>query len=136
MVLIVDDYPDLRRVLALLLKGEGYEVAEAGSAREALAVMDARVPHCVLLDGHMPEVNGITLLRQIRAEPRYADVRVIFFSADGALREPAIEAGAVAFVEKASLDFGALSRELDRHCKAARPKPARLDVDRPGRRIG
>lgn len=136
MVLVVDDNDSGRRAITLLIEREGYDAIDAGSAEAALAVMLVRLPHCVILDGHMPETDGIEFLLQIREDPRVAAVRVIIFSADPDLRDLAMASGADAFVEKGSLDFAVLWREMRRHCvEPARPWPVPEPLPSERRRI-
>ncbi|HEX8912886.1 MAG TPA: response regulator [Humisphaera sp.] len=127
MILLVDDNPDLLRPLELLLSVYGYEVGTADSGHAALAKMSAAAPHCVILDYHMPEMDGMAVLRAIRAERRYDQVHVVLFTADDRpeLRAAAAAAGADAFVRKGSLDFAELERVVRDHCRPRRaPRPA------------
>lgn len=77
--LIVDDDPNLRRVLTRLMQGDGFDCEEAGSGVEALAVLERRPATLVLTDLNMPELDGIGLLREIRA--RYPDTAVVMITA-------------------------------------------------------
>ena len=65
--LVVDDEPRLRRVLARLLEGEGFTCAEACSGVEALAELEKGPVPLVISDLRMPEMDGVTLLREIIA---------------------------------------------------------------------
>jgi len=67
-VLIVDDEPNVREVLADILEGAGYEVLTAASGREALDKLQSenREPHLVLLDIMMPGLDGFQVLDLIR----------------------------------------------------------------------
>jgi putative two-component system response regulator len=77
--LVADDEPRLRQVLARLMRAEGFECHEAASGVEALEVL-ARVPvTLVLSDLRMPQMDGIELLREVRA--RYPDVAVVMITA-------------------------------------------------------
>jgi CheY-like chemotaxis protein/anti-sigma regulatory factor (Ser/Thr protein kinase) len=66
-VLVVDDEADSREVLKAALERCGAEIVVAGSAREALALLDARLPHVVVSDLEMPEESGYDFIRQLRA---------------------------------------------------------------------
>lgn len=121
MILIVDDHDDIRIALAMLIKMEGFETVQASSGLSALSLMRARRPHCVILDFNMPGMDGLEVLAAVRADPQLASTRVILFSAQGDdLRQRALAAGADAYVQKCSLDFAALRRELFRHCRPTR----------------
>ena len=63
--LVVDDEPRLRRVLVRLLEGEGFTCAEAGSGVEALRELEKGAVPLVISDLRMPEMDGVTLLREI-----------------------------------------------------------------------
>jgi CheY-like chemotaxis protein len=75
-VLIVEDDPDTRQMLAMLLTHESYEVMTAANGREALAAMRERRPCLVLLDLMMPVMNGWDFRREQLADPKLADVPV------------------------------------------------------------
>lgn len=78
-VLIVDDEPQLRRVLSRLMLSDGFEVDEATNGKEALAALQRRAATLVLSDLYMPELDGMELLRETRA--RHPDTAVIMITA-------------------------------------------------------
>ena len=65
-ILLVDDEPELRRMVAGLLTGAGYEVAEAADCAQARAAMAAQQPDAVLLDVMLPDGDGFSLLPELR----------------------------------------------------------------------
>jgi CheY-like chemotaxis protein len=69
-VLIVEDDPDAREILAMVLDHAGATVATAGTAAGALAELDRGVPDVMLCDITMPDQDGYELLRSVRARPR------------------------------------------------------------------
>ena len=77
--LIVDDEAPLRQVLVHLMRGDGFECAEAANGREALDYLETHTVTLVVSDLRMPEVDGIELLREIRA--RYPDTAVVLLTA-------------------------------------------------------
>src|SRR5437867_11323625 len=77
--LVVDDEPRLRRVLVRLLEGEGFACAEAGSGAEALQELEKGAVPLVISDLRMPEMDGVTLLREIIT--RWPDTAVIVVTA-------------------------------------------------------
>lgn len=85
-ILIVDDDAPIREALAGLLPLYGYEVSTAGHGLEALRVLEEVVPDAVLLDLSMPVMDGVTLLRRLRADRRFARLPVLVWSADPAGR--------------------------------------------------
>ncbi len=79
-VLLVDDEADNRRIYGLILQHEGYAVKTASSAADAFASAMESAPDIVLSDVSMPEEDGLSLLRRLRAEKRTASVPVILMS--------------------------------------------------------
>ncbi len=77
-VLVVDDDPALLRTLTLNLRARDYEVETAADGRSALQVVSERMPDLVLLDLGLPDIDGISVLRQLRSS---ADVPVLVLSA-------------------------------------------------------
>jgi two-component system, OmpR family, alkaline phosphatase synthesis response regulator PhoP len=101
-ILVVDDEPAIREYETTLLSELGHEVLVAADGAEALELARAKQPHLVLLDIMMPELSGIEVCRQLRADPRTRDIRVIVVSAVDAKRalEESIIAGADDFLAK------------------------------------
>ncbi|MEM7565357.1 MAG: response regulator, partial [Pseudomonadota bacterium] len=100
-ILVVDDEPDIRFLLKDILEDEGYQVDVAEHARAANEVRKTVDPDLVLLDIWMPEVDGVTLLKEWKSSGR-DDCPVVMMSGHGTV-ETAVEAtrfGAVDFVEK------------------------------------
>lgn len=100
-ILIVDDEPDIRSSVRDILIDEGYIVENAENGEAARRLMRAKKPDLILLDIWMPDIDGITLLKEITHELA-VDVPVIMMSGHGTV-ETAVEAtrlGAVDFIEK------------------------------------
>ncbi len=124
-ILVVDDEPDIRFLLKDILEDEGYEVDVAEHARAANDIRRSSRPDLVLLDIWMPEVDGVTLLKEWKSSGR-DDCPVVMMSGHGTV-ETAVEAtryGAVDFVEKplsmAKL-LSTVKSALTRHGAGARP---------------
>lgn len=84
-ILAVDDEPDLRNLLRILLKGKGYEVDEAASGTEAVAmVRQTPVYDLVIMDIMMPDMDGVEACRQIR---QFSTVPLLFLTARGQLED-------------------------------------------------
>ena len=100
-ILVVDDEPDIRTLLKEILEDEGYRVTTAQNATEARTVRQQQHPNLVLLDIWMPDIDGITLLKEwTETEP--LDIPVIIMSGHATV-ETAVEAtrlGAYDFIEK------------------------------------
>ena len=88
-ILVVDDDPELRHVLALALTDEGYEVRCAPDGRAALDLLEEWLPRLILLDLMMPELDGWTFRAHQLATERARDVPVVILSAG---RDPSVEA--------------------------------------------
>ena len=65
-LIVVDDVKDAADTLALMLQLDGYEVRTAHDGAQALAMIDAYVPHCILFDIDMPGIDGLELSRRVR----------------------------------------------------------------------
>jgi len=101
-ILIVDDSQVIQRVLSLQLRKNGYEVVVAGSAAEALQRLEQAPVDLVIMDIAMPEVDGLTLLRQVRSDPCFQKLPIIMLTASGQDQDrlTAREAGANDFLSK------------------------------------
>ena len=101
LVLIVDDDAAIREFVRINLEAEGYEVREAGSAREGLEALDDGPPDLILLDVMMPRVDGWEMLRRVQERHGVGSIPVIMFSGKAdAGPDEAAERGAQAFVGK------------------------------------
>ncbi|HRD49005.1 MAG: response regulator [Candidatus Competibacter sp.] len=80
-ILIVDDQPQNLQLLANILSREGYRMRPAPSGTTALRSAAAKAPDLVLLDVHMPGMDGYEVCRRLKAEAGTRDVPVIFLSA-------------------------------------------------------
>ncbi|MFL5802380.1 MAG: response regulator [Roseiflexaceae bacterium] len=101
-ILIADDDPIGREMLAVLLAPQGYRLIYAGDGAEALAQAELLPPDLVLLDAMMPKMDGFEVCRRLRADPLLREVPVIMLTAldDRESRLQAIEAGADDFISK------------------------------------
>ncbi len=68
LILVVDDEPDIRRVVRAYLERDGFSVITAGDGAEALRLARQRRPNAVVLDLMLPDVQGLEVCRQLRAE--------------------------------------------------------------------
>ncbi len=87
-VLIADDEPDVREIMAKWVKNEGYEVVTAGDGAEAWEKIQKDVPDIILLDLMMPQMNGFEVLKNLRENPPTEKWQpVIIISALGELED-------------------------------------------------
>jgi len=80
-ILIADDNPDNVTLLARYMKNEGYTYITAGDGNETLEKARTEMPDLILLDVNMPEKDGFTVLKEIRADPAIEYIPVIIFTA-------------------------------------------------------
>lgn len=100
LILVVDDEPDIRDLIKDILQDEGYLVITAANGEQARTAFDANSPSLILLDIWMPDVDGISLLKEFKLQN--ADINIVMMSGHGTI-ETAVEAtrlGASDFIEK------------------------------------
>jgi len=101
-VLLVDDDPDLREVVAAMLEAVGLHIGTVGTAEEALERVRIDAPDLVVLDWNLPGMSGLDLCRVLRADARLAHLPVLFLTAHSATQDmvEAFAAGADDYVVK------------------------------------
>ncbi len=82
-VLIVEDEPDIRGLLAFHLEREGYQVVKSSTGADALRQVRARPPDLVLLDLMLPEMDGLEVCRRLRQDPATAPLPIVMLTAKG-----------------------------------------------------
>ena len=101
-ILVVDDDENILNLEKTILEQKGFSVTTAGGGSEALKVLGEEAFDLILLDVMMPEVDGFSVCRKIKNDPRLKDIPVIFLTAKGggeALAE-GFESGAVMYINK------------------------------------
>ena len=101
-VILAEDEPNIVESLRFLLARAGFEVGVCESGQRALDTVLADPPDVLVLDVMLPELDGLEVLRQMRAHDRGQSVPVLMLTAKGQRedRERAIEAGANLFITK------------------------------------
>ncbi len=101
-ILTVDDSASMRQMVAFTLKGAGYEVAEAADGQEALQLCQGRRFNLVLTDVNMPRMDGISLIRALRALPTYRFTPILMLTTESAADKKAEgkAAGATGWIVK------------------------------------
>ena len=102
-VLVVDDSRAMRAILGKILKEIGFVVSEAGHGREALEYLKHNDQiDLMLVDWNMPEMDGLELVRAVRADPAYNDIHLVMVTTESGMGEmvSALEAGANEYVMK------------------------------------
>jgi DNA-binding response OmpR family regulator len=101
-ILAVDDDPEVLDTVGRVLQREAFEVGLARSAAEALPMLERRTPDLMILDIIMPGMDGITLCQQLRRDPRFIALPILFLTAKGSTDDivDGLDAGADDYVVK------------------------------------
>jgi len=101
-ILIVDDSASIRQVVGIALRGAGYQVIDACDGKDALSKMTGDKIHLIISDVNMPNMDGITFLKEVKKHPRYKFTPVIMLTTEAGQDKMAEgrAAGAKAWVVK------------------------------------
>lgn len=101
-ILAVDESPSMRQMVHFTLKSAGHEMVEAADGKEAFDIAKSRKIDLVLTDVNMPNMDGITLIRELRKLPGYRDVPMLFLTAEsgGDKKQEGKAAGATGWILK------------------------------------
>lgn len=101
-VITVDDSRTMRDMVSYTLKEAGYNILEAEDGVQALSVLGAQKADVVITDLNMPNMDGITLIKQLRAKPDYKATPILMLTteADDAKKNAGREAGATGWIVK------------------------------------
>lgn len=124
-VLVVEDHPDLRAAVSAALREAGFEVRDVGDGQSAVEVAETFRPELLCLDLVLPERSGYEVCEHLRADPRFAGLKVVVISgrAQAMNRAHAFEAGANAFLAK-PFEMNALLAQVDALFDAPEDRPA------------
>ncbi len=114
-ILCVEDNPENRTLLRRILAAEGYSVAEASNAFEALEIALVQPPDLILLDVNMPHVDGLTLAARLKSYPALVHVPVVAITANVMRgdRERSLAAGCDGYIQK-PIDVDTLPTQVAR----------------------
>jgi CheY-like chemotaxis protein len=112
-LLVVDDHPVNLKLACDLLESEGYTVLRAQDAAQAQAVLAHTLPELILMDIQMPGMDGLTLTRLLKADPRYRGVRIAALTSHAMKgdEQRAREAGCDGYISK-PIDTRSLPRQV------------------------
>ena len=112
-ILIAEDEPDIRELVAFMLRFAGYEVVTASNGEEAVQGATREIPDLILMDVRMPRMTGYEACRIMKASPTLQDIPVVFLSAKGQESEiqSGLDAGADDYLVK-PFDLPELSARL------------------------
>ena len=100
-ILVVDDEPDILKVLSLRLEKTGYKVAYGRNGQEALDLARQMVPDLIVLDIYLPDINGDDVTRILKKDKKLKDIPVILISATAtSVAQRAEECGATGYITK------------------------------------
>jgi CheY-like chemotaxis protein len=120
-ILIVDDNPQNLKLARILLTGEGYDVRTAIDAEQALDVLASFAPRLILMDLQLPTMDGLTLTRLLKKDPRHAHIFVVALTAYAMKgdAEKALAAGCDGYVTK-PIDTDALPKMVAEYMERGR----------------
>jgi two-component system, OmpR family, KDP operon response regulator KdpE len=98
-ILIVDDEEAIRQFLSVTIESQGYEVMEAASGKEALAMVSSQHPDLIILDLVLPDIDGVEITRRLR---RWTQIPIIILSVKGSEKDKiaALDAGVDDYLTK------------------------------------
>jgi two-component system chemotaxis response regulator CheY len=101
-VLAVDDSVSIRQMVSFTLKAAGYEVVEAVDGQDALDKAKARTVNLVLTDQNMPRMDGLTLVKSLRALAQYKSAPILMLTTESgdAMKAQGRAAGATGWLVK------------------------------------
>ncbi len=82
-ILIVEDEEDIRELISYNLLKEGYQVAGVATGEEALQAVEKKPPDLILLDIMLPRLDGLSVCRNLKSNPRFAAIPIIMLTAKG-----------------------------------------------------
>jgi CheY-like chemotaxis protein len=117
-ILIADDKPTGRELVRTVLENSGYAVIEASDGKEALRVARESSPDLIILDLHMPEIDGFGVVQALRRDEHFADTPVVALTASAMQgdRERAMALGFTGYITK-PIRLVALRSEIERLLK-------------------
>ena len=101
-ILVVDDSAAVRQVVGIALKAAGYEVVEGVDGKDALIKLDGRKIHLIISDVNMPNMDGITFVKEVKQLPSYKFTPIIMLTTESqeSKKQEGQMAGAKAWVVK------------------------------------
>jgi two-component system, OmpR family, KDP operon response regulator KdpE len=99
-LLVVDDEPPIRRLLRTSLAAQGYRILEAGTGQDALNLVAREAPEVMLLDLGLPDLDGLEVIRRVRASGANVAVVVLSSRGDERGKVEALDLGADDYVTK------------------------------------
>jgi CheY-like chemotaxis protein len=113
LVLLIEDNEANQLLARSVLEREGYMVEVAGAADEAMQKLAQQLPNLILMDVQLPGQDGLSLTRELKADPATADIPVIALTAHAMIgdREQTIAAGCAGYIAK-PIDTRTLGKQI------------------------
>src|SRR3972149_11844921 len=123
-ILLIDDNIDMQKMLTVVLKRQGHEVASAACGLDGIDLALNHPFNIIVLDVMMPDMNGYEVARRLRSDPRTKDLPIIILTAraQSVDQQAAMEAGADAYFAK-PVDIAELNNRIQELTTMGRPKP-------------
>lgn len=125
MIFCVEDEQNICELEVYTLQSVGMEAQGCGSGRELFALLEKQVPELIVLDIMLPDEDGVSILRRLRADKRYANILVIMATAKGSEfdKVKGLDSGADDYIAKpfGMLEMVARIKAVLRRCAAPRP---------------
>jgi two-component system chemotaxis response regulator CheY len=101
-ILTVDDSTSIRQMVSFTLVGAGFRVVEAADGKQGLEQAKAHAPNLILTDQNMPQMDGMTLIRSLRALPQFASLPILVLTTESgdAMKAQGRSAGATGWLVK------------------------------------
>jgi two-component system cell cycle response regulator DivK len=114
-ILYIEDNQENRILIRRILTFEGYQVLEAGNAKEGLELLATSRPDLILMDINIPDIDGYSLTSKIRTLSGFSDVPIIALTANVMRgdRERSLEAGCNGYIQK-PVDIDLLPQQIER----------------------
>jgi len=101
-IMTVDDSASVRQMVSFTLKDAGYEVVEAADGRDALTKVNGSPVHMVITDLNMPNLDGIGLIKELRAKPGFKFIPIVMLTTESqdSKKQEGKAAGATGWIVK------------------------------------
>ena len=128
LILVVDDNDAGQLLVTSVLQFEGFRVDSAGSGPEVLERLHIRTPDLILMDVQLPGQDGLSLTRELKADPATAGIPIVALTANAMAgdRERALAAGCVGYISK-PIDTRTFGDEIRRILSPKPPESGALD---------
>ncbi len=136
MIICVEDEQNICELEVYTLQSVGMQAQGCGSGRELFALLEAQLPELIVLDIMLPDEDGVSILRRLRADARYKNIPVIMATAKGTEfdKVKGLDSGADDYIAKpfGMLEMVARIKAVLRRCSAPKEDEAARDVIRIG----